>query len=158
MGANSLPKTVTRQRRDCDLNPGPSAPESSTLKAKFHYTDPTRTRHGPDTDKVRARCRVRAKFYYTDPHGPNGVSPQKSPCGSGRVRVRVRVVEFSSSPTMCADFVRVGSGPCWVRVVEFSYNHSATEPSLDQSSILFRRKRTEEQQEECGRRTGSKRL
>ena len=44
-----------------------------------------------------------------DPHGPNGVSPQKSPCGSGQVRVRVRVVEFSSSPTMCADFVRVGS-------------------------------------------------
>ena len=28
---DSLPKTVTRQRRDCDLNPGPSAPESSTL-------------------------------------------------------------------------------------------------------------------------------
>ena len=22
MGVNSLPKTVTRQRRDCDLNPG----------------------------------------------------------------------------------------------------------------------------------------
>ena len=31
MGVNSLPKTVTRQRRDCDLNPGPSSPESSTL-------------------------------------------------------------------------------------------------------------------------------
>jgi len=31
MGVNSLPKTVTRQRRDCDLNPGPSAPESSML-------------------------------------------------------------------------------------------------------------------------------
>ena len=31
MDVNSLPKTVTRQRRDCDLNPGPSAPESSTL-------------------------------------------------------------------------------------------------------------------------------
>jgi len=28
---NSLPKTVTRQRLDCDLNPGSSAPESSTL-------------------------------------------------------------------------------------------------------------------------------
>jgi len=28
---NSLPKTVTRQRQDCDLNPGPSVPESSTL-------------------------------------------------------------------------------------------------------------------------------
>ena len=31
MGVNSLPKTVTRQRRDCDLNTGPSAPESSML-------------------------------------------------------------------------------------------------------------------------------
>ena len=40
--------------------------------------------------------------------------------GPCRVRVRVRVVEFSSSPTTCADFVRVGSGPCRVRVVEFS--------------------------------------
>ena len=28
---NSLPKTVIRQRRDYDLNPSPSAPESSTL-------------------------------------------------------------------------------------------------------------------------------
>jgi len=25
MGVNSLPKTVTRQRRGCDLNPDPSA-------------------------------------------------------------------------------------------------------------------------------------
>ena len=31
MDVNSLPKTVTRQRHDCDLNPGPSAPKSSTL-------------------------------------------------------------------------------------------------------------------------------
>ena len=30
MGVSNLPKTVTRRRRDCDLNPGPSAPESST--------------------------------------------------------------------------------------------------------------------------------
>jgi len=41
MGVNSLPKTVTRQRRDCDLNPGPSAPESSTLTTRLpshrHY-------------------------------------------------------------------------------------------------------------------------
>ena len=29
MGVNSLLKTVTRQRRSCDLNPGPSAPEST---------------------------------------------------------------------------------------------------------------------------------
>ena len=34
MGVNSLPMTVTRQRRGCDLNPGPSAPESSTLTSR----------------------------------------------------------------------------------------------------------------------------
>ena len=34
-GVNSLPKTVTRQRRDCDLTPGPSAPESSTLTTRL---------------------------------------------------------------------------------------------------------------------------
>ena len=34
-GVNSLPKTVTRQRRDCDLNPGPSAPVSSTLTTQL---------------------------------------------------------------------------------------------------------------------------
>jgi len=32
---NSLPKTVIRQRRDCDLNLGPSAPESSTLTTRL---------------------------------------------------------------------------------------------------------------------------
>ena len=35
MGVNSLPKTVTRQRRDCDLNQGPSAPESSALTTRL---------------------------------------------------------------------------------------------------------------------------
>jgi len=55
--------------------------------AKFHYKDPTRTRHGPD--------RTRTDFFC----GTLG------PCGSGRVRV----VEFSSYSTTCADFVRVGS-------------------------------------------------
>jgi len=35
MGVNRLPKTVTRQRRDCDLNPGPSAPESGTLTTRL---------------------------------------------------------------------------------------------------------------------------
>jgi len=43
---NSLPKTVTRQRRDCDLNPGPSAPESSTLTTRlpsYPFTTTTTT-------------------------------------------------------------------------------------------------------------------
>jgi len=35
MGVKSLPKTVTRQRRGCDLNPGHSAPESSTLTTRL---------------------------------------------------------------------------------------------------------------------------
>jgi len=34
-GVNSLPKTVTRQRLGCDLNPGPTAPESSTLTTRL---------------------------------------------------------------------------------------------------------------------------
>ena len=32
---NSLPKTVTRQRRSCDLNPGPSASDSSMLTTRL---------------------------------------------------------------------------------------------------------------------------
>ena len=35
MGVNSLPKTITRQRRDCDLNPGPYAPEYNTLTTRL---------------------------------------------------------------------------------------------------------------------------
>jgi len=35
MAVNSLPKTVTRQRRGCDLNPDPSAPESSMLTTRL---------------------------------------------------------------------------------------------------------------------------
>jgi len=33
MGVNNLRKTVTRQRRNCDLNPGPSAPEHANHSA-----------------------------------------------------------------------------------------------------------------------------
>jgi len=32
---NCLLKTVTRQRRGCSLNPGPSVPESSTLATRL---------------------------------------------------------------------------------------------------------------------------
>jgi len=37
MGVNSLTKTVTLQRRGCDLNPGPTAPESSTRLPSTYY-------------------------------------------------------------------------------------------------------------------------
>ena len=45
-----MPKTVTRQRRDCDLNPGPSAPESSTLTTRLpshHHECPSRNNVPP---------------------------------------------------------------------------------------------------------------
>jgi len=52
MGVSSLPKTVTRQRRGCDLNPGISAPESSTLT--------TRLPSHPYMNKVVVDIRLRA--------------------------------------------------------------------------------------------------
>jgi len=74
----SLPKTVTRQRSGCDLNPGPSAPESSTLT--------TRLPSHPSTDEVansgkkhkvignrftQARQTVELVQAYRSPHQPN---------------------------------------------------------------------------------------
>ena len=53
MGVNSLPKTVTRQRRDCDLNPGPSAPEFSTLTTRLP-SHPTMTGHDDSTINIVA--------------------------------------------------------------------------------------------------------
>ena len=38
MGVNSLPKTVTRQRRGWDLNPGPSAPELTTRLSSHRFS------------------------------------------------------------------------------------------------------------------------
>jgi len=64
MDVSSLPETVTRQRHGCDLNPGSTAPESSTLKAKFHYTSPTgpaRTRTTRISEKLRWSVRVSDK-------------------------------------------------------------------------------------------------
>ena len=76
MGVNSLPKTVARQRRDCDLNPRPSAPESSTLTTRLPSHPCRRTRaensRDPgglwafdhqtiDTDDAIARCRRHAQ-------------------------------------------------------------------------------------------------
>ena len=41
MGVNSLPKTVTLWCHGCDLNPGPSVPESSTLTTWLPSHPPT---------------------------------------------------------------------------------------------------------------------
>jgi len=53
---NSLPKTVTRQRRCCDLNSGPSAPESSTLTT-WLPSHPCCLGLGIWLDRGRDRCK-----------------------------------------------------------------------------------------------------
>jgi len=57
-------------------------------------------------DCKMAKERLKAKFHYTDPTGPartqRSFAAKKvraAPCGSGRVRVRVRVVEVSYKRT-----------------------------------------------------------
>jgi len=56
MAVNSLPKTVSRQRRGCDLNPGPSVPESSTLTTRLPshpYTHTTSYRPVSSSSAIR---------------------------------------------------------------------------------------------------------
>jgi len=52
MGVNILPKTVTRQRRGCDLNPGPFAPESSTLTTWVDVLDQKHTMDRSEPDQL----------------------------------------------------------------------------------------------------------
>ena len=58
MGVNSLPKTVTRQRRGCDLNTGPTAPQSSTLTTRLPSHPKTATRQYKDYTRETA-CKYR---------------------------------------------------------------------------------------------------
>ena len=51
---NSLPKAVTRQRRDCDLNSGPSAPESSALTTRLPSRRRSTLSYSASTDARRA--------------------------------------------------------------------------------------------------------
>ena len=57
---NSLPKTVTRQRRGCDLNPGPSAPESSTLTTRLpsHHIENRRRKRTTAKKPIRKQDAV----------------------------------------------------------------------------------------------------
>jgi len=62
MDVNSLPKTFTRQRRYCDLNPGPSAPVSSTLTTRLpshprpNYARETRSVLRLTADTLHLHC------------------------------------------------------------------------------------------------------
>jgi len=70
MGVNNLRKTVTRQRRDCDLNPGPSAPEHANHSATE-----------PPGSGLRAHCKLLqnllgAKFGEAVAPGPPYIRPR----------------------------------------------------------------------------------
>jgi len=112
---NSLPKTVTRQRRDCALNPGPTAPESSALANRL----PSHSIWTVVFFKaaLKSFCLIQAKFHYTGPTGPD--------------RTRTDFFARPGPQTRVSDKVHglclVGSGRA--RVVEFSYNIGTCEVS-----------------------------
>jgi len=66
MGVNSLPKTATWQHRDCDLNPNPSAPESSTLTTQLpsHPTS-QRTTKIATSNKITETYIKQFNYFYT---------------------------------------------------------------------------------------------
>jgi len=64
MGVNNLPKTVTGQRRDCDLNPGPSAPESSALATRLpSHLSKRSTGGGVYCAAIVHSCNVHPRFF-----------------------------------------------------------------------------------------------
>ena len=67
MGVNSLPKTVNRQRRGCDLKPGPTAPESSTLTARLpSRPDPYSRKNSRSEVRQSGNGRDRARYSAED--------------------------------------------------------------------------------------------
>ena len=73
---SSLPKTVTRQRRNCDLNPGPSVPESSTLTTRL----PSHPCHCMSANQEPGRGVFRNVTWWADDvTGLPGRSPSSSP-------------------------------------------------------------------------------
>ena len=71
MGVNTLPKIVTRQHRDCDLNPGPSAPESSTLTTRLP-SHPYKRFKAHNLAAIWGDC----KLFFRGRNGENSPSPK----------------------------------------------------------------------------------
>jgi len=66
-----------------------------SIIAKFHYTDPTRTRHGPDPTRTKSAHIVGDELNSTtrtrpDPHGLFCGETPLGPCGSPTKSARVR--------------------------------------------------------------------
>jgi len=102
-----------------------------TIKAKFHYTDPT----GPDRtrpDKVCALCRRQAKFHYTGPTGPDRT---RTDFIAARVSDKLRWVRAVPRGSG-----RVRSGPCsGIKPLSNTLTPGANECSVLWSTALLRR-------------------
>jgi len=84
---NSLPKTVTRQRRGCNLNPGTSAPESSTLTTRLpSHPHRISTKH----KLYMLLCKFIDVTYTTPAHRPASLhtscTNRFNPGNNGRIR------------------------------------------------------------------------
>jgi len=90
---NSLPKTVTRQRSDCDLNPGPSAPESSTLTTRPPSQPPVLVVDGKPAGECLVLSMDARTHAQTDGQPENNASGPIC-CTSGGIEIRNRI--FSS--------------------------------------------------------------
>jgi len=86
---NSLPKTVTRERRGHDLNPGPSASESSTLTTRL---PPGHERARGALSKYRTEPTTAAPVSFSTSFGlgvgtaPDGHGERERERGRGRER------------------------------------------------------------------------
>ena len=94
MGVNSLPKTVTRQRRGCDLNPGPSATETNTSTTRLPSHQLTVRRFFcDDEDKRRINGSIDSNYEAEKLDGPQMSRPigwtyRADPCRSRDEGVR----------------------------------------------------------------------
>ena len=80
------------------------------VKAKFHYRDPTRTRHGPDPTRTKS---VHVVGYELNSTTRTRLGPDTDPTGPARTRT-----DF-----FCGETPLVPCGSGRVRVVEFSFNN-----------------------------------
>ena len=112
MGVNSLPKTVTRQRRGCDLNPSPSAPESSTLTTRLpscptyiHTYIHSKSYSAQSYTKTERLCSTKTRPYTSNELNKSNVKScvfrarEKAACESVSLTLTGRLFQMSGSQT-----------------------------------------------------------
>jgi len=116
---NSLPKTVTRQRRDCNLNPGPSAPDSSALTTRLPS-------HPLECSHVNNRMPVFSRGCLLPHLGRTDVQWSPIRFSGSEPRVDCSGVMFSTLPSVSA-YVRMCICSCiWAEAFSTSSPSSST--------------------------------